>query len=364
MVCMKCKKEIADGSSFCNWCGFRQGAHTPTKKAKSRGNGQGSVYKLPNGKYAAEVTLGYIDGKRKKKTKQFNKKQDAVNYLPLLKQTIEPIDKKISFAKLYELFITQHSEKVGKTTIDCYKAAYKHFEPLHFIKFSDIKTEQLQRCVESVSGTRTRENMKALGTLMYKYALQNDIAEKNYAQYIYVGKKEKSSREAFSVAEREIIKSCVGKVKYAEYILCLIYTGFRPNEMLSLKKSDYYSTYFIGGSKTEAGKNRIVPIPAVIASIVSALVEKAESEYIFESPTHKRFSPEKFRDHYYSALEEMGLRKLPPYSCRHTYATMLKDINAPITDKQKLMGHESFEMTAHYTHTDIESLTKISDQMV
>lgn len=24
MLCVKCKKEIADGSAFCNWCGKKQ----------------------------------------------------------------------------------------------------------------------------------------------------------------------------------------------------------------------------------------------------------------------------------------------------------------------------------------------------
>ena len=39
----------------------------------------------------------------------------------------------------------------------------------------------------------------------------------------------------------------------------------------------------------------------------------------------------------------------------------MKNIDAPATDKQKLIGHKKFEMTAHYTHTDVESLKKITD---
>jgi site-specific recombinase XerD len=41
----------------------------------------------------------------------------------------------------------------------------------------------------------------------------------------------------------------------------------------------------------------------------------------------------------------------------------MKNVNAPATDKQKLIGHSKFEMTAHYTHTDIESLKKITDNL-
>ena len=43
---------------------------------------------------------------------------------------------------------------------------------------------------------------------------------------------------------------------------------------------------------------------------------------------------------------------------------MMKDVDAPNTDKQKLIGHSKFEMTAHYTHTDVESLRKITDNLL
>ena len=67
--------------------------------------------------------------------------------------------------------------------------------------------------------------------------------------------------------------------------------------------------------------------------------------------------------YYYPLLEELGIRKLPPYCCRHTFATLLKNIDAPITDKQRVMGHSSFSMTAHYTHTDLASVQLLSDSI-
>ena len=44
MLCVKCKKEITEGSLFCNWCGKKQTAEK--KRSRKRANSQGSVYKL------------------------------------------------------------------------------------------------------------------------------------------------------------------------------------------------------------------------------------------------------------------------------------------------------------------------------
>ena len=60
MLCLnaKCRQEVSDDFVFCPWCGKK--LHPPEKKTKSRGNGLGTVYKLPNGKWCAEKTLGWL----------------------------------------------------------------------------------------------------------------------------------------------------------------------------------------------------------------------------------------------------------------------------------------------------------------
>lgn len=65
--CVKCKKEIPDGSLFCCWCGRRQ--QDTQKKSLKRANGTGTVYKLQGRRkrpwVAAKsgVIVGYYDKK-------------------------------------------------------------------------------------------------------------------------------------------------------------------------------------------------------------------------------------------------------------------------------------------------------------
>ena len=79
MNCTKCGVELLDGSVFCHICGKKQ---LREKKTKARGNGQGSVFKLPSGKYKAMVTVGYVitaEGKRRRKTPYKHTKEKPAN---------------------------------------------------------------------------------------------------------------------------------------------------------------------------------------------------------------------------------------------------------------------------------------------
>ena len=136
MKCRKCKAEIPDESKYCLKCGAKQSVQ---QRTKSRGNGQGSVYKLPNGTWIAIKTLGYRiepDGKSHRITRSksgFKTKKDAVEYLPQLSTAKKEIS--ITFQKLYDTWMPTH--KASKSTMDCYSAAMKHFQPVWFLKVAE-----------------------------------------------------------------------------------------------------------------------------------------------------------------------------------------------------------------------------------
>ena len=212
--------------------------------------------------------------------------------------------------------------------------------------------------------------MKALGTSLWRYAMQLDIVDRNYAEYIYIQKEEKNERVAFSSEQMAKMWEKVSTVPELKYILVLCYTGMRIGEMLNAKTDNYNKAeqYFIAGSKTEAGKDRIITIsPRILPFFDGFGIDK----YLFFLGEEK-LSEKRFRANYfYPALQKIGMDVLKedgshlytPHCCRHTFATLMKNINAPATDKQKLIGHTKCEMTAHYTHTDIESLKKITDNL-
>lgn len=369
MLCRKCKEEISDGSNYCNYCGAKQ---EYTRSAKKRGNGQGTVYKDSTGKWIAELTIGWdtdADGnpsRKKRKKRGFATKHEAIAYLPQLKQELPQQDMNIKFKDLYKKWIDGHTEKVTQSTINCYKSAYKYFVPLYYVEVAKIRTEHIQKCIdECPHGTRTKENMKALGTSICRYAMQLDIVDRNYAEYVYIKKDAKMEKVAFSTEQLQKMWDNTDNVPNIKYVLLLCYTGMRLNEMLSAKTESYHPDegYFVTGSKTEAGRDRVITISPRIAPFFK---DFGRGNLLFVD----KMSDKKFRDEiYYPALRALDLDVLKadgshlynPHCCRHTFATLMKNVDAPTTDKQKLIGHSKFEMTAHYTHTDVKSLKKITD---
>lgn len=380
-VCKKCGYEMPDDYSFCPRCGR---AVVIKRSKKQRGNGQGSVVALPNGKYKAVVVLGYFtkeDGKRgrKTKTRTFAKKTDAVKALALLREEENTVRKNITFKDLYDKWIPTH--RAGDSTIGCYKAGIKHFEPVWGMTMSDIDIDDLQDCLDSCGkGKRTQQNMKAACGLMYKYGIPRKYISDNLnlAPFLVVGGEGAASRESFTTDQIEAIKNTIGKVYGAEQVYMLIYLGFRPSEFLALDVSQYDKTnkYFRAGAKTEAGKNRVVTVSPKIQKYVDEAV-KAGSGPVVCAADGRRYKLKDWTENvFYAVLEAAGIpnpmveiaggvmrHKYTPHSCRHTFATLMKNIEASGKDKQELIGHTSEEMLRYYQDVRIEDLKRITDAL-
>ena len=198
MKCRKCRAEIPEKSRFCPLCGVKQDTR---QNPKNRGNGQGSVYQLPSKKWIAVKTVGYeLDesGRMKRLTRSksgFRTKKEALDYLPKLDDSKAARTKGLTFIQIYDAWEPTH--RAGKSTMDCYSAAVKYYKPVWHSKLSDITVDDLQECIdECPKGKRTRENMKALAGLLYKYAIPRNLAALNLGQYLIVGEGESRNKDA------------------------------------------------------------------------------------------------------------------------------------------------------------------------
>lgn len=375
MICVKCGAQVPD-MPFCGACGWKQEKAPPVKH--KRGNGQGSVFRLPNGKYKAVVTLGYtLDDqgltRRQTRSQVFEKKKDAVAALPGLKESPKVRQRKaMTFWQVFDAWLPTH--KAGKSTLDCYRAAIRYFGPLFTMSFQDVDVDDLQECLDDCpKGKRTRENMRACAGLMYKYAIPRHLTADglNLAQYLTVSGDAAAHRDALTDLELARLWKYSDVVPGVDHVLIMCYTGFRPSEYLALTADSYNAATqtLTGGAKTDAGKNRVVTLSPKIAPLVARLAVRG-GPLAGEWSSLKRWSEVVF----YPSLEACGIdnpvvdvaggvqrHRITPHSCRHTFATLIKRVGGADKDKLELIGHTSGEMLRHYQDVDLADLRQITD---
>lgn len=377
--CRKCRAALPEGAKFCSACGARQ---DQTRKPKTRGNGTGTVFKRPNGTWIAMKTIERTideNGKSHRITASksgFKTKKEALAYLPnLTAQTKQEKRKATTLRQLYDTWEPTHEKNKTKSTMDCYRAAMKHFSPLWNEPFAEITVDDLQECMDETPGKRTQQNMKALCGLLYKYAIPRNLAALNMGQYLVVGGESGIGKEGLPLEALEILRNHVGKIPYADYIVAQCYLGFRPSELLDLDAGSYdrKNKTFTGGAKTEAGRNRIVTVSPKIQPIIDRLTSRKVTGPVFCDTDGESLTIEKYRQEFYKVLDACGIdnpvievngvnrRKYTPHSCRHTFSTLMKNVQAPDKDKLALIGHTSTEMLRHYQDVDLEGLRRITD---
>ena len=373
--CKKCRGELPEGAAFCCWCGAKQDA--PERKPKARGNGEGTVVRLPSGKYAAIITTGFeVDESGKlrqirRKKSGFKTRKAAEAYIPTLKGEKSKRGLK-TWGEIYEAWEPTH--RAGKSTMDCYRAARKYFTPLDGEYMAEITVDDLQECIDDCpKGKRTKENMKALAGLMFKYAIPRHQADMNMAEFVRIWERGGPGKDGLPQEALEAIEKAVGAVRGADYVLCQCYTGFRPSELLALDMDGYNRAErtFTGGAKTEAGRDRVVPIHPKIQPIVDRLTRNRIGGPVFPGPGGGRMDIQAYRELFYGVLDAVGVEnpitevdgvkyhKYTPHSCRHTFATLLKHVDGAEKDKLAIMGHTSGEMLRHYQDVPLDDLRAI-----
>ena len=346
-------------------------------KGRTRPNGAGCAYRRGR-TWTACITVGWkeVNGKAQaiRRTKGgFKKKSEALAYCEQLKTSPHQTPLQ-TLQGVYKAWLPQHEQRVSRSTIGCYRAAWRHFSALYYYPIKDIDVDMWQECLDTCGcAKRTRENMKALCGLLYKYAIPRHQADMNLAEYLHTGENDKSTRPAFTPEQIELIRQQIGVTPYADYVYVLIYTGFRPTELFSLTKDSYRDGILYGGIKTEAGKNRAVPVSPKIKAIVDMLSKKTDT-YLFPRDNGEQMTVNYFRENYfYQVLCNAGIQPIPtedkpayytPYSCRHTFANMLKYAQGSDKDKAALIGHEDYSTTKkHYQTAEIDAMRSIIQEL-
>ena len=393
MLCPKCKADNPAGAIFCNQCGKKLQA-TKKRRVKSRGNGTGCAYYDPVHRYwVAQAVVDYRIPEDKthnlipvKKTKGgFKRREDALAYCPTLKNEPQNITT-YTLQQIYDQWEPWYSPRVDSSTMAGYRAAYAYFKKLADAKITDISAGDLQQCMDDCPrGKRTHQNMKVVAGLIWKYARDKHIVAQVESDNLFTGRGKSKKREALTDIEVEKIRQVIGSARYAEYIYCLCYLGYRPGEMLELRKDQVIDhdgrMFLVEGKKTDAGIGRTVPVHTKIEGIIRSRLFVPGTDLIFpqyvfgkvskKNPValfagFKQMSDNYFREMVFRPLlGSLGLDTTKvPYGARHTFSNKLKKAAGDDRDKAALIGHSDYTFTqTHYQSTNLAELTAVMDSI-
>ena len=346
-------------------------------KALQRANGTGSVYKLSGRRrnpWRAVVTLGWALNEDKGKLVQnrvtvgyFHTKDEAIQ--ALVNYNASPYDiqtNSITFEEVYELWSQEYFPTLAnKSSIRTVTAAYRYCSPLYKMRMKDIRVEHLEGTIRDADvGSATKGRIKSLFNMMYRYAMKHEIVQKDYAQLCNAVKRESPEREIvpFSPEELNLLWENVEEVPFADMILIGIYSGWRPQELAILKNADIDLTAgtMKGGMKTDAGKNRIVPIHPLIRPLIERRYS-SDREYLFNDENGQQgtyMTYDKYRGRFNKVMKRLNLTHRP-HETRHTFITKAKECHVDEYILKLIVGHAITDITEKtYTHRTMEQLQK------
>ena len=332
-------------------------------------NGYGSVSKLSGKRrrpYIVRITAGFdMEGRQIMKTLGYYQTQvEAIKALADYNENPYDINlNDITLKEILDRFMKNKKDTVEKSSLKSYKVWYNYLKPLYNKRMKDIRTFELQNFINSLShlSTGSLKLVKSFIRMLFKDAMEMDIISKDYSEYIKLPKhKPKIERKVFTEEEIALLWENINELEYADVILILIYTGMRINELLKLHKSnvDLEQNVIIGGSKTEAGKNRVIPIhPKIIPLVIKRMENK--TEYLIPNRRKSNYYEyNNFRTKEFMAImKQLGMEHTI-HDTRHTFATMISDVSDNESAITGIIGHTNINMTKRYTHTSIEKMRK------
>ena len=366
MICVKCGKDAPD-APYCALCGWKQ-SENPVKRTK-RGNGEGCVYKQGKTWYA-KITLYSVssvneNGKkvfRQKRRKKggFSTKKDALAYI----ETLRAPESRTAptLLALYTAWEKNDLPKLSADKKSAYKKARERMDSLMGRRIDSITVADMQSIIDTeASSYYTARDIKTLFSHLFKKALPDQYVSDNLAQYLVLPELKEKEAQPFTAEEvQKMWSAFAAGDTFVGYLLLMIYTGMMPGELMACRKDmiDYDRCEIWGcGKKTKKRKEVPIVFPAFIAPVLEALCAYSGSEKL------QPHAPDNWYTKYHDTAKRIGVRDLPPYSCRHTTGTEAARLNLSAPIIQGVMRHSKITTTQRYIHLGSESIHAAVEQM-
>lgn len=401
--CPECELQVSDKAYSCPHCGYplKEDNRPPktrrnSTKRKRLPNGFGQIVEVKNqnlrNPFRAMVTVG-----KNSKGRPICKILKPQGYFPTYNEAYQALmdynrnpydlNDDITVKELYERWTTEYfaslKSESGTRTIT---SSWAYCSSVYDMRVKDLRARHIKGCMEDgiaiikgVEKTPTasiKSRIKSMFNLMMDYALEYELTDKNYARTFNVSddilqEKEEAKRShiPFTDKEMELLWENINTVPYADIVVIQCYSGWRPQELglIEIENVNWDEGYMIGGMKTSAGRNRIVPIHPKIEALVRKRYDEAialGSKYLFnctDTETHRgslKMTYDKYQYRFTKIRDMLHLNpEHRPHDPRKHFTTLAKKYKVDENAIKYIIGHAISDLTEKtYTEREVSWL--------
>lgn len=354
MECIKCRKPLPEGAAFCPACGKKQAAE---RKHRKRANGTGTISKLSGNRAKPwqarrnNVSIG-----------TFATRAEAQKALERLTDADVSERFNFTFQQVHDHWLPEHERTIGTHGISSYKSAMKNCQELHDRTFRSLRTSDFQaviiRLEQEGKSKSTCEKVLQLFGQLSGWAIRESIQQVNYARFCTITAKQKTAGKVLPVEAIKRLQEC--NEEAAKVALVLLATGCRGNELFTVPLGNCCDRYFIGGSKTSAGRNRVVAVAPVGLEAYRQLLAKAKERgaaLLIDGYDGNRIYANYAKRDFRELAESLGIEEFTPYDLRHTFATQAQRDGMDPQILRRQLGHADLKTTdKYYTHLEADDI--------
>lgn len=382
--CPECDLPVSDKAIMCPHCGCPLTSQSPRlrkqKRRRKLPNGFGQITEIKNRNlrkpFRAMVTIGVNENGRPiqkmlKPDSYFETYNEAYSALVAYNKNPYDLDSTILVSELYEKWLEEYSKTIeSASSLRSISAAWKRCSSVYNMRATDLRARHIKGCIDIAPSASLKGRIKSVFNLMLDYALEYEIVDKNYARTFTLANDNPDVNGHIIFTDKEMDKIWGNiNLPYADLILIQCYSGWRPQELglIKVEDVDVINWTFKGGMKTEAGRNRIVPIHSKIRPLVKARYDEAislNSEYLFnctDTATHQsnlKLTYDKYRHRFDKIRDQLELNpEHRAHDGRKHFITLCKKYNVDEYAIKYMVGHTISDITEKvYTDRSIDWL--------
>lgn len=333
--------------------------------SRRRSNGEGSIFKLPNGRWRvqAEVPQNGPSRKRRRVVRHFNSRMEAVAGLRAIQAEMTGFLATKATVGRHLLDWLERGEWAPSTCALYGNAIRKHLIPsLGAVNLSDLKPLQIDNWLRnSTAGDRTKQVCFDVLRLALTHGVHMEILSRNPTDKVERPRAKREEIRPFTPAEVvHILKATDGTRWHAAVVLGLS-CGLRQGELFGLRwasvelrhafltiseqATDVSGKVHIRQPKTDAGR-RTIALPKIAVDALSdhLAIQMREglagSELVFPAPRGGIARRGLFRTRFWvPLLAGLGIDHRGAHHLRHTYATFALGAGVPVHVVSQVLGH-------------------------